>query len=396
MVTPSAPPLRILMTADPVGGVWTFSLDLIEALGSLGVGFALATMGRKLGRRQRDQVSALPNVCLYESDFKLEWMEEPWEDVDNAADWLLDIAADFQPDLVHLNGYAHAALPWQRPVLVAAHSCVYSWFSAVRNRPPPPHDWSVYHQNVRLGLKAASVITAPTAAMRDALHMHYGDTFESARVIHNGRPPELFRPASKEELILTGGRLWDEAKNMEVLDAAAAEVNWPILAAGAENHPDGGRVSFSHLRLLGELSPKLFTRHLARASIYALPARYEPFGLSALEAGLSGCALVLGDIPSLREVWGDAAWFVPPNDPAGWKRAFQGLIDDAPLRAALAERALQRAQKFTASRMADGYLNIYRSMLINHRKKYANRSLLPIAPVRLEPRKRSLSSRLRD
>ncbi len=32
-----------------------------------------------------------------------------------------------------------------------------------------------------------------------------------------------------------------------------------------------------------------------------LPARYEPFGLSVLEAALSGCALVLGDIPSLRE-----------------------------------------------------------------------------------------------
>ena len=52
---------------------------------------------------------------------------------------------------------------------------------------------------------------------------------------------------------------------------------------------------------------------MGRAAIYALPARYEPFGLSILEAALSGCALVIGDIPSLREIWADAALFVPSD-----------------------------------------------------------------------------------
>ena len=55
-------------------------------------------------------------------------------------------------------------------------------------------------------------------------------------------------------------------------------------------------------------------RGIARAAIYALPAHYEPFGLSILEAAMSGCALVLGDIPSLREIWGDAAVFVHPDN----------------------------------------------------------------------------------
>jgi glycogen synthase len=65
----------------------------------------------------------------------------------------------------------------------------------------------------------------------------------------------------------------------------------------------------------------------ARASIYALPARYEPFGLSALEAALSGCALILGDIPSLREVWLEAAPYVSPDDesaPKSFARAHSG------------------------------------------------------------------------
>ena len=74
-----------------------------------------------------------------------------------------------------------------------------------------------------------------------------------------------------------------------------------------------------HVRLLGKLSESELARHYARAAIYCLPARYEPFGLSVLEAALSGCALVLGDIPSLRENWTGAAEFAPPDDASAFR-----------------------------------------------------------------------------
>jgi glycosyltransferase involved in cell wall biosynthesis len=104
---------------------------------------------------------------------------------------------------------------------------------------------------------------------------------------------------------------------------------------------------------------------LATSAIYALPARYEPFGLSALEAGLSGCALVLGDIPTLREVWGAAAMFVPPDDHAALAETLDGLISNSALRADLAQRARSRAENFSPARVAAGYLEAYRSCLIN-------------------------------
>jgi glycosyltransferase involved in cell wall biosynthesis len=100
----------------------------------------------------------------------------------------------------------------------------------------------------------------------------------------------------------------------------------------------------------------------SRAPIYALPARYEPFGLSALEAGLAACALVLGDIPSLREVWDDAALFVPPGDAEALAAALNGLISDTPRRRALASRARLRALQFTPRRMATAYLQAYREV----------------------------------
>ena len=110
---------------------------------------------------------------------------------------------------------------------------------------------------------------------------------------------------------------------------------WPgrSWSRGDPTHPNGTRSAPDHVRLLGCLAPAQVAEHLARAAIYCLPARYEPFGLSALEAGMSGCALVLGDIPSLREVWGDAALFVPPDDPDALRVALCRLIENASLSA---------------------------------------------------------------
>src|SRR5690606_8377688 len=104
------------------------------------------------------------------------------------------------------------------------------------------------------------------------------------------------------------------AKNLAQLDAVATELPWPVYVAGSTEHPDGGNAAFDSVETLGVLSRAEMKHWLGRASIYVLPARYEPFGLSALEAALSGCALVLGDIPSLREVWGPAATYVDPAD----------------------------------------------------------------------------------
>jgi len=109
------PTTRVLMTADTVGGVWTYALELARALAPHGVEIHLATMGREPDEGQRAQAAALPNVRLHASDFRLEWMEEPWEDVARAGDWLLALERVLAPDLVHLNGYAHGAMPWRAP-----------------------------------------------------------------------------------------------------------------------------------------------------------------------------------------------------------------------------------------------------------------------------------------
>jgi glycosyltransferase involved in cell wall biosynthesis len=110
---------------------------------------------------------------------------------------------------------------------------------------------------------------------------------------------------------------------------------------------------------LGRLPEEELFRLLSEAAIFAHPARYEPFGLAVLEAALAGCALVLGDLESLRETWDGAAEFVPPDDDGALAAALSALARGAGRRAALAGRARARALLLTPARMAEGYLAVY-------------------------------------
>ena len=354
-------PRRVLMTADTVGGVWTYVMELADALRREGVEIILATMGALPSESQRAQAAAAGNVRLCESQYALEWMGDPWADVSDAGRWLQALENRHRPDIVHLNGYAHAACSWRAPVVVVGHSCVLSWWQAVKGR-PAPDEWDHYKNMVRSGLLAADCIVAPTQMMLDELARCYGP-LPAGQVIPNGRDPSRFRPAGKEPFILTVGRLWDEAKNVRRLCGIAADLPWPVKAAGDERAPDGTLTPLANVEALGRCDEASLADLYSRAAIYALPACYEPFGLSALEAGLSGCALVLGDIPSLREVWQDAALYVPPQDEAAWRNTLTSLIADTSAINRLAEAARERALEFTNGRFGSSYLDLYRGLL---------------------------------
>jgi glycosyltransferase involved in cell wall biosynthesis len=358
------------MTTDTVGGVWTYALELARGLGAFGVEIQLATMGAPLSREQCEEARQIPNLSVFKSEYKLEWMEDPWADVREAGNWLLHLESRLKPDVVHLNNYVHSALPWLRPKLVVGHSCVLSWWQAVKKKHAPP-GWNRYREKIARGIRAADLVIAPSQAMMTALDELYGP-LPARRVIPNGRRPECFAPGVKEEFVLSVGRLWDEAKNVAALARVAPRLPWPVYVAGEEKHPGGSSTAvtaatavtrFENVRPLGKLSSAVLASWFARASIYASPARYEPFGLSALEAALAGCALVLGDIPSLREIWQDAALFVSPDNEKTLEAALRETMTNQAHRRELANRARQRALQFSPQRMARAYLDTYAELL---------------------------------
>jgi glycogen(starch) synthase len=355
---------HVLMTVDAVGGVWTYALDLSRALGERDVRVSLALMGPSASDAQREEAAAINTVDMFERPYALEWMDDPWCEVAEAGDWLLELERELQPDIVHVNGYCHAALDFRAPVLVTGHSCVLSWWRAVYGSEPPAK-WDAYAEKVAAGLQHADLVVAPTAAMLASLDFHYGP-LPRRRVIPNGRYATglvATPPAAKDALVLTAGRLWDQAKNIESVAAVAPGLSWPVYIAGETRRPSGDAVSYDAVRGLGRLSACEMAAWMGRAAIYALPARYEPFGLSILEAALAGCALVLGDIRSLREIWGDAAIYVPPDNRRALASAIETLIEDSESRQELATRAQSRGRELTPRRMANGYYTAYRDLV---------------------------------
>jgi glycogen synthase len=346
------------MTADTVGGVWTYALGLCGALGRHGVQVALATMGPRMSADQRDGIGQLANVQVHESDYRLEWMDEPWADVERSGEWLLGLERDFEPDVVHLNGYAHGCLAWRAPCVAVGHSCVLSWWHAVKYE-EAPRSWDRYRSTVARGLRAADFVVAPSLAMLAELQRYYGP-FRASAVARNGRDPEGYHAAPKEPFVFAAGRVWDEAKNIAML--GRVRTDWPVYAAGEARHPNGELRAPRNVISLGPLAASELAGWYARAAIFCSPALYEPFGLSILEAALSGCALVLSDLASLRENWEGAATFVPPGDAPALEDVLARLSGDAAMRQSLAERARERARRFTPERMAGAYLAVYESL----------------------------------
>lgn len=342
------------MTTDAVGGVWAYTAELCTQLRSSGIEVVLVTLGP-----QPPPDPASPYIPC-----RLEWQQDPWEDVASSGRRLLELAEQAGAELVHLNGFAHGALAWDVPVVVVAHSCVLSWHEAVRGA-PAGSDWSFYRAAVTAGLRGADAVVAPTAAMRAALRRHYGYD-RRCRLIANGVSPHPGACGPRSRLVLAAGRLGDEAKGLDALDRAAARIPWPVAIAG-----DAGGRTASHARLLGVLPRDELRARMGRAAIFARPAYYEPFGLAVAEAARAGCALVLGDIPALRELWDGEALFVAPGDAAALGGAFEQLIADEGLRRGLAAGARRRAASYDAAKMAAGYVQLYERLLASERSAAA-------------------------
>jgi glycogen synthase len=271
-------------------------------------------------------------------------MPEPWSDVDASGAWLLDLQARYGAHIIHLNGYSHAALAWNRPVVSVAHSCVFSWWRAVHGCSPPP-EWTEYQGRVTQGLNAASAIVAPTAAMANNLQLDYPAAAKRARVIHNFSSAPRPSTVKKEPLFFAAGRVWDEAKNLRMLSELRSSLEWELRIA------DG---TLSHADLLGEM---------AKASVFVHPALYEPFGLSVLEAARASCSLILADIPSLRELWEGAAIFVDPRDPGAWAREMNRLAGDSEECTRLASLAKIHSHRYEGENAIQQYWELYNELM---------------------------------
>ena len=353
---------RVLITTDVVGGVWDFSLLLASQLRAR---HAAQVTLLALGEPHSRHIAAADEACVHllHTPVKLEWMQDSEGDVAHSGAVLAEVAHAVRADVVHANQFAAACATLHLPVVLTLHSDVLSWSRWTVGRPADPRAWGAYARLVEKGLRRAqAVVSVSHFLAREVADLYRVD--RAIDVIHNGWPAnDSAAPPPGSPITLLAGRLWDSAKNADL--AARAARGWDpgeVFLAGETEHPEtGARTEVAMpLQLLGFLSSDELSSWLRRAAIYLSPARYDPFGLLPLQAALNGCALLLSDIPSYRELWDGAACFFRSDDAQDLRHKWRRLVEDADLRADLWRRAARRARStYTPARMADQYVQVY-------------------------------------
>lgn len=353
--------MRVLITTDTVGGVWTFTQEVAAGLLERNCRVLLVSFGRVPSAAQQEQCDALQrkfgaSFRYVPSDIPLEWMDTNERAFEDGAELLEQQCALFAPDVIHSNQFCYGALETVTPRLITAHSDVLSWAKACRKEPLAHSPWlKSYVAQVQAGLSRAEAVIAPTQWMMTALKESFGVP-ECQAVIRNARAVKTKFSGSRVLQAVTAGRLWDEAKGISILQDVKSAV--PILVAG-ESQLDSARRA--HLvgsaRLIGQLSEAEMLDLLQRSAIYLCLSIYEPFGLAALEAGRCGCAVIARSIPSLREVWGEGALFFKDAD------SLSVLLEDLARHPQKLEdarrRSYERARSFSRDRMVEEYLCLF-------------------------------------
>jgi glycogen(starch) synthase len=365
--------MHVLVTTDTLSGVWTYTQELVTGLVNCGVRVTLVSFGDIPFPLQTSWMDNLPGLDYRPTAFRLDWMQEGEFDFEDSSAYLASLVKELKPDLLHLNQLCYGSLRVNTPRIVVAHGDLISWWKAVHGREPKDSRWLRWYRNlVSEGLSRASVVVAPSVWMLDTIRTCYARPQADA-VVYNGRNPIWFNPyVSKNDSVLAVGRLLDAGKQVSLLTQhthplPVCIVNsdtptvFPVAPISADVKVDADEICVS---LKGTQTEAQLRTLYSRAAIFVATSRYEPFGLTALEAALSRCAIVANDIPSYREIWGNAAIYFQANDADSLADVIRRLHEQRDLCRGYGARAYQRAREcFTAKRMIDDYLKLYQRTL---------------------------------
>lgn len=243
----------------------------------------------------------------------------------------------------------------------------------------------ILERMVRLGLRRADRVVFPSRAAADLITKRIPIAPERIAVIPHGisrdafrddpaplaadTPPYLFLPAALER-----------HKNIPVLLECLAHVEdrrlqvW--IAGGSETDPackaellrvvESLRLE-TRVRFLGQVPYAEILRYYRGAVALVFPSLIETFGHPLLEAMLAGTPIIAADIPSFREIAGDAALYFSPRDPVRLAQTVDAMRRDPEATQARVERGRQRAQAFSWSRSTDELCGVFEEVLGAHR-----------------------------
>ena len=209
------------------------------------------------------------------------------------------------------------------------------------------------------------VIFSPSEHVQRRVRARFGHA--NVVMTPNGVDQRRFHPAARQyqhampsQYILFVGTL-EPRKNLNALVQAWNELKksfrdvWLIIAGahGKVFKPITFPEDMERVRFLGYVDDHDLPGLYANASLFVLPSFDEGFGLPALEAMACGAPVLVSNGGALCEVVGDAACVFDLSEPHSLRNTMRECLEDTSLRAALSEKGLKRAGKFSWHSTAD-------------------------------------------
>jgi glycosyltransferase involved in cell wall biosynthesis len=217
----------------------------------------------------------------------------------------------------------------------------------------------------RRAAQTAEVIFTVSAFSRDEILAHFRVDPAKVQVVPNGVTPKHAAGRAREPLVLYVGSIFNRRRVPDLIAAFARATRdlpaarlvvvgddrtWPAqdLRTTAAVQGVSDRVAIRSYAPDDELA-ELY----ARASVFAFLSEYEGFGLPPLEALAAGIPVVVLDTPVAREVYGEAASYVSPDDEAAAAAAIRRLLTDRAEAARLVARAPAILSRYSWDTAAD-------------------------------------------
>jgi glycosyltransferase involved in cell wall biosynthesis len=250
--------------------------------------------------------------------------------------------------------------PPRRPRLTATVHDLTSWIMPELHPAANRDADRQLAENLR---RARSVIAVSEATRQDAIRV-LGLPPEKICTIHSGVaeaffrvPPEAAAEARvryrlKPQFVLYVGTV-EPRKNLKgLIDAyrslpASLQDEFELVVAGPMGWADRETVErVRSVRYLGYVPERDIAPLTAAASVFAYPSLYEGFGFPVAQAMAAGVAVVTSNVSALPEIAGDAALLVDPRSQSEIREALHRLLLYSELRARMAARGRERAERF--------------------------------------------------
>jgi glycogen synthase len=353
--------MKILMTTDTRDDKWYFTLNLLSSLSYENVEVVLLAMGPKLFHHQLEELEELaPNIHFYHQSILPEWKENDLTSLPRASIWINKIFSAEKPDLIHLNHYSPACIHWDVPVVLSPHSCIVMQEMVKNQNDLTDNHQKVFHMT-QIALHSANALVFPSVALLSYFTAIYGE-MSNVFIIPPGLKQNFIPSDQKFPMVFSEGNLEDPYHQLDLLMDAASSINGEIFIAGEKEQIQ--RLP-KNVRFLGKLTRQQKMNWLKMAAIYAWPSKNDPFGLGFLDAASQRCALVGGENPYLKEIWGEALEEVKDENPIDLADACNELLHFPHKAYARGENAFSKAQEFNQQSIARQYVELYEDLINN-------------------------------